>query len=152
MLHLKIHWIRKWFSALQMLFHHGCWWRGYRHVVTCSIHHSNELTEESLKTPKQHGIIYMYKLHTFLCEETKASVRMLTTKSKDCRPWVALDPLSAYFFVYPYDWKHLLKGIVERVSMMGVLGTQGGFALALFQGWRGRVKNCWKMCSYNFSF
>jgi len=31
----------------------------------------------------------------------------------------------------------LLKGIVERASMMGVLGIQGGFALALFQGWGG---------------
>jgi len=60
--------------------------------------------------------------------------------------------LSAYFFMYPYDWKHLLMGIVERVSMMGVLGTQGGFALALFQGWGGKVKYCWKMCSSNFSF
>jgi len=43
-------------------------------------------------------------------------------------------------------------GIVERVSMMGVLGTHGGFALALFQGWRGGVKYCWKMCNSNFSF
>ena len=41
--------------------------------------------------------------------------------------------LSAYFFMYPYDWKHLLKGIGERASMMGVLGTQRGSALALFQ-------------------
>jgi len=63
--------------------------------------------------------------------------------------WV---PLSAYFFMYPYDWKHLLRGIVECASMMGVLGTQGGFALALFQGWSGGVKFCWKMCSSNFSF
>jgi hypothetical protein len=36
--------------------------------------------------------------------------------------------------------------------MMGVLGTQGGFALALFQGWGGGVKYCWKMCSPDFSF
>jgi len=43
-------------------------------------------------------------------------------------------PLSAYFFVYPYDRKHLLMGIVERASMMGVFGTHRGFALALFQG------------------
>ena len=43
-------------------------------------------------------------------------------------------------------------GIVERASMMGVLGTHGGFALALFQGWRGGVKYCWKMCNSNFSF
>jgi len=28
---------------------------------------------------------------------------------------------------------------------MGVLGTHGGFALALFQGWHGGVKYCWKM-------
>jgi len=61
-------------------------------------------------------------------------------------------PLSAYFFIYPYDLKHLLKGIVEHASMMGVFGTQGGFALALFQGWGGGVKYCWKMCSSNFSF
>jgi len=61
-------------------------------------------------------------------------------------------PLWAYFFMYLYNWKHLLMGIVERASMMGVLGTQGGFALALFQGWGGGVKYCWKMCSSNFSF
>jgi len=61
-------------------------------------------------------------------------------------------PLSAYFFMYPYVLKHILKGIVEHVSMMGVFGTQGGFALALFQGWGGIVKYCWKMCSSNFSF
>jgi len=36
--------------------------------------------------------------------------------------------------------------------MMVVLGTKGGFALALFQGWGGEVKCCWKMCSYNISF
>jgi len=53
--------------------------------------------------------------------------------------------------MYPYDRKHLLKGVVERASMMGVLGTQGGFALALFQGWGGGVKCCWKMGSFNFS-
>jgi len=35
--------------------------------------------------------------------------------------------------------------------MMGMLGTQGGFALALFQGWGGGVKYCWKMRSSNFS-
>jgi len=64
----------------------------------------------------------------------------------------AAEPLLAYFFMYPYDWKHLLKGIVERASMMGVLGTQGGFALSLFQGWDEGVKYCWKMCSSNFSF
>ena len=61
-------------------------------------------------------------------------------------------PLSAYFFMYPYDLKHLLKGVVERASMMGVFGTQGGFALALFQGWGGGLKYSWKMCSTNFSF
>jgi len=43
-------------------------------------------------------------------------------------------------------------GIVERASMMGVLGTQSGFALALFQGLAGGVNYCWKMCSSNFSF
>jgi len=47
--------------------------------------------------------------------------------------------------MYPHDLKHLLKGIDERASMMSVLGTQGGFALALFQGWGGGVKYCWKM-------
>jgi len=36
--------------------------------------------------------------------------------------------------------------------MMGVLGSQGGFAVALFQGWVGEVKYCWKMCSCNLSF
>jgi len=36
--------------------------------------------------------------------------------------------------------------------MMGVLGTQGGFAPALFQGWGGGVKYHWNMCSSNFSF
>jgi hypothetical protein len=64
----------------------------------------------------------------------------------------AVDPLSAQFFMYPYYWKHLLKGTVQRVSMMGVLGTRGGFALALFQGWGRGVKYCWEMCSSNFSF
>jgi len=49
-------------------------------------------------------------------------------------------PLSAYFFLYPYDWKHLLMGIVGRASMMGVLWTQGGFALALYQVWGGGLK------------
>jgi len=36
--------------------------------------------------------------------------------------------------------------------MMGVLVTQGGYALALFQGWGGGVKYCWKMCSSDYSF
>jgi len=36
--------------------------------------------------------------------------------------------------------------------MMGVLGTEVGFALVLFQGWGGGVEHCWKMCSFNFSF
>jgi len=31
-------------------------------------------------------------------------------------------------------------GIVGRASMMGVLWTQGGFALAFFQVWGGGVK------------
>ena len=61
-------------------------------------------------------------------------------------------PLLAHFFMYPYNLKHLLKGTVEHASMMVVLGTQGGFALALFQGWGGEVKYCWKICSSNFSF
>ena len=64
----------------------------------------------------------------------------------------AVDPLSAYFFMYPYNWKHLLKGIVERVSVMGVLVTQGGFALALFQGWGGGVKYCWKCAALISNF
>ena len=42
--------------------------------------------------------------------------------------------------------------IVEHASMMGVLGAHDGFALALFQGWRGGLKYCWKMCHSNFSF
>jgi len=42
--------------------------------------------------------------------------------------------------------------IVECASMMSVLRTHGGFALALFQGWRGGLKYCWKMCHSNFSF
>ena len=33
-----------------------------------------------------------------------------------------------------------------------MLGTQGGFAVTLFQGLGGGVKYCWKMCSSNFSF
>jgi hypothetical protein len=36
--------------------------------------------------------------------------------------------------------------------MRGALGTQDGFAIALFQGWGGGVKYGWKMCSFNFSF
>jgi len=42
-------------------------------------------------------------------------------------------------------------GIVGRASMMGMLWTQGGFALTLFRCGSG-VKDCWKMCSCNFSF
>ena len=38
-------------------------------------------------------------------------------------------------------------GKFQRASMMGVLGTQGGFGLVLFQGWGGRVKYSWKMWS-----
>jgi len=45
-----------------------------------------------------------------------------------------------------------MMGIVERASLMGVPGKQGGFVLALFQGWGGGVKYFWKMCSSNFSF
>jgi len=73
-------------------------------------------------------------------------------RNKDCGPWGAVDPLSAYFFMYPYDWKHLLKRNADCVSMMGVLGAEGGLALTLFQGWGEGVKYCWKMCSSNFSF
>jgi len=36
--------------------------------------------------------------------------------------------------------------------MMVVLGTQGGLAIALFQGWGGEVKYCWKICSSTLSF
>jgi len=50
------------------------------------------------------------------------------------------DPLLAYFFLYLYDWKHSLMGIVERASMKGVLWTQSGFALALYQVWGGGLK------------
>jgi len=50
-------------------------------------------------------------------------------------------PLSAYFFMYPYEWKYLLMGIVERASMMCVLGTHRGFALALFQGCKILLEN-----------
>jgi len=42
-------------------------------------------------------------------------------------------------------------GIVGRASMMVVLWTQGGFALALFRC-GGGVKDRWKMSSCNFSF
>ena len=42
--------------------------------------------------------------------------------------------------------------IVERVSMMYVLGTHGGFAFALFQGWHGGLKYFWKISHSNFSF
>ena len=42
--------------------------------------------------------------------------------------------------------------IVERASIMGVVGTHGGFALALFQGWCGGLKYFWKMCHSNFGF
>jgi len=42
--------------------------------------------------------------------------------------------------------------ILEFACMMGVLETHGGFALALFQGWRGGLKYCWKMCHSNFGF
>ena len=44
------------------------------------------------------------------------------------------------------------KNTVELGSMMGVLGTKGGFVFALFQGWDGVVKYSSKMCSSNFSF
>jgi len=36
--------------------------------------------------------------------------------------------------------------------MRDLLGTQVGFALALFQGWGRGVTYCWKMCGSNFSF
>jgi hypothetical protein len=36
--------------------------------------------------------------------------------------------------------------------MVGVLRTEGGFGLALFQGWGGGVKYCWKMFISNVSF
>ena len=36
--------------------------------------------------------------------------------------------------------------------MIGVLGTQCGFVLALFQGRGEGVKDSWKMCTINFSF
>jgi len=42
--------------------------------------------------------------------------------------------------------------IVELASMMIVLGTNGDFALTLFQGWRGGLKYCWKICHSNFFF
>jgi len=41
---------------------------------------------------------------------------------------------------------------VERASMMGLLGTHRVFGLALFQGWREGLENCWKMCHSNISF
>jgi len=50
----------------------------------------------------------------------------------------------------PYNWKHLLKVIVELVSM-SVLVPQGGVLLIVLQGWGG-VKCCCKMCSSNFGF
>jgi len=62
------------------------------------------------------------------------------------------DPISVYYFMYPYEWKHLLMGIVERASMTGVLGTHRGFALALFQGSKIGVKYCSKIYNSNFSF
>ena len=43
-------------------------------------------------------------------------------------------------------------GNVERAGMMGVLGTEGGFGHAFFQGWGGGVKYCWRMFISNFSF
>jgi hypothetical protein len=46
-------------------------------------------------------------------------------------------PLSAYFFMYPYGSTHLLQGIVQHACIIDVFETQGGFVLALFQGWSG---------------
>ena len=76
-------------------------------------------------------------------------------------------PLSAYFFTYPYDWKHLLMWIVGCASMMGVALDPGWFCSCLISGvcvcvcvrvcvrvceGVGGMKDCWKMCSSNFSF
>jgi len=55
-------------------------------------------------------------------------------KCKACRPGGAVDPLSVYIFMYPYDWKHLPKGIVERASVMGVLGPRVGLLSPCFRG------------------
>jgi hypothetical protein len=60
-------------------------------------------------------------------------------------------PIGIFLYV-SIGLKTFTKGTVELVSMMCVLGNQGGFVLALFQGWIGGVKYCWKICSSNFSF
>ena len=42
-----------------------------------------------------------------------------------------------------HDLKHLRKWIVERVmACVGEVWTEGGFTLALFQGWVGGAKYC----------
>ena len=138
----------------------------YRHISLCS---PGSWTRTSSSLRKQTVLVRVPLLAYFLCSPgswTRASSSLWKTqhsqktdihapggiRTHNLSRRGAVDPLSVYFFMYPYDWKQLLKGTVEHASMMGVLGTQGGFAFALFQGWGGGVKYCWKMCSYNFSF
>ena len=88
--------------------------------------------------------------HISLCSQGTGTRASSSLWKQTMLVWV---PLSAYFFMYPYDWKHLLMGIVGHASTMGVLWTQGGFALALFEVWGGNeMRDCWKMCSSNFTF
>jgi len=54
--------------------------------------------------------------------------------------YIGSSPTIGIFLHVSVRIKKILKGIVEHVSMMGVPGTQGGFALTLFQGWNGGVK------------
>ena len=127
-----------WMRASSSLRNQLCWFEShYQHISLCSP--GSWMRASSSLQNKQHS--QKTDIHA------PGGIRTHNLSRRG-----AIDPLSAYFFMYPYDWKHLLKGTVERASMMGVLGTQGGFALALFQGWGGGVKYCWKMCSFNFSF
>ena len=123
-----------------------CWFQSrYWHISLCS---PGSWKRASSSLRKQTMLVQV-PLSAYLCSPGSWRRASSSLRKQTMLVWV---PLSAYFFMYPYNWKHLLKGIVQRASMMGVLGTQGGFALALFQGWGGEVKYCWKMCSSNFSF
>ena len=95
-----------------------CWLEShYGHIFLCSWGNTQHSQKTGIHAP------------------TGIQTHNLSRRGSTVRPaMLGRVPLLAYFFMYPYNWKHLLKWIVERASMIGVLGTQGGFVPALFQG------------------
>jgi len=51
-----------------------------------------------------------------------------------------------------HDLKHLWKGIVERMMRTGEVWSEGGFTLALFQGWVVGSEVLLEQVQFNFSF